>query len=150
MSLPGISQGGLTKGKACLTSLIPVSNKLTHLVGEWKVGNVVYLDFHEAFDTVLHIIFLYRKIMLLVQLWDEQGHSVPQELAEEQGSRGCRNGATSHCWWLAITSSDSQFCSMCLSTIWIQDWMHSCKFADDTKLEGAVDFLEGQEDLQGI
>lgn len=66
MSSPGTSQGGLTRGKSRLTTLISVSNKLTHLVGEWKVGNVVYLDLREAFDTVLHIIFLYRKIMLLV------------------------------------------------------------------------------------
>lgn len=51
----------MTKGKkSCLTNLILVSYKLTYLVDEWKVVNVIYLDFCEAFDTVLHITFLYR------------------------------------------------------------------------------------------
>ena len=39
------SQHGFTKGKSCLTELISFYDKVTHLVDEGKVVDVVFLDF---------------------------------------------------------------------------------------------------------
>jgi len=52
------SQHGCTKGNSCLTNLISSYNKVTRLVDESKVVDVVFLDFSKVFDTVPHSILL--------------------------------------------------------------------------------------------
>ncbi|KAK4816607.1 hypothetical protein QYF61_018655 [Mycteria americana] len=54
------SQHGFMKGRSCLTNLISSYEEVTHLVDEGKAVDVFYLDFHKAFDTVSHIIFLQK------------------------------------------------------------------------------------------
>ena len=48
---------GFMKGRSCLTNLISC-DRVTRLVDEGKVVDVVYLDFSKAFDSVSHSIFL--------------------------------------------------------------------------------------------
>ncbi|KAK4806985.1 LOW QUALITY PROTEIN: hypothetical protein QYF61_000314 [Mycteria americana] len=52
------SQHGFIKGKSCLTDLIFFYDKVTRLVDEGKVVDVVFLDFSKAFDTIPHSILL--------------------------------------------------------------------------------------------
>jgi len=49
---------GFTKGRSSLTNLISFNDKVTRLVDEGKVVDVLYLDFIEAFDTFSHTILL--------------------------------------------------------------------------------------------
>ncbi|PKU28826.1 rna-directed dna polymerase from mobile element jockey-like [Limosa lapponica baueri] len=46
------SQHRFTKSKSCLTNVISFYNKVTHLMDEGKVVDVVFLDCGKAFDTV--------------------------------------------------------------------------------------------------
>ena len=46
------------KGNSCLTNLIAFYDKVTCLVNEGKLVDIVYLDFSKAFDVVSHSILL--------------------------------------------------------------------------------------------
>ena len=52
------SQHMFTNVRSCQTNLISFFDKVTRLMDDGKAVNVVYLDFSNAFDTVLHNILV--------------------------------------------------------------------------------------------
>lgn len=84
-------QRGFTKGRSCLINLTSFQEKVTCLVGEGNVVDVVFLVFSEGFDAVLHSV-------VLDKLWDDEVQGVLcVQLAEGQSSKGCGEWG---CIWL--------------------------------------------------